>query len=148
MLCYIAIRPPCRGKPPHSFQVTSAIPYSDRLIGELLLYPDVFFFLTLLPSSFWTKAVVTGVFPFPPRFSPTIFIAHRVQQSHCSSIFHRVLLTHAPALSASQFVDKKKSQRIYTSMHSLGGARTHKTDLYQARGYPDTPPGRPVKSTP
>ena len=25
-----------------------------------------------------------------------------------------------------------------------GGIRTHETDLYQARGQPDTPPGRPV----
>ena len=66
------------------------------------------------------QAVVTGVVPFPPRCLPLIFIAHRVQQSHCSSIFHRVLLTHALALSASQFVHKKKSQRIYTSMHSAG----------------------------
>ena len=48
------------------------------------------------------------------------FIAHRVQQFHCSSIVHRVLLTHALALSASQFVHKKKSQRVYTSMHSAG----------------------------
>ena len=29
-------------------------------------------------------------------------------------------LTHAIALSASQFVRKKKSQRIYTSMHLAG----------------------------
>ena len=64
--------------------------------------------------------MVTGVIPSPPRFLPSIFIAHRVQQSHCSSIFHRMLLTHALALSASQFVHKKKSQRIYTSMHSAG----------------------------
>ena len=56
----------------------------------------------------------------PPRSLPLVFIAHRVQQSHCSSIFHRVLLTHALVLSASQFMDKKKSQRIYTSMHSAG----------------------------
>ena len=49
-----------------------------------------------------------------------LFIAHRVQQSHCSSIVHRVLLTHALALSASQIVHKKKSQRTYTSMHSVG----------------------------
>ena len=35
-------------------------------------------------------------------------------------MFHRVLLTHALALSASQLVHKKKSQRIYTSMHSAG----------------------------
>ena len=67
------------------------------------------------------QAVVTGVVPSPPRFLPSIFIAHRVQQSHCSSTFHRVLLlTHALALSASQFVRKKKSPRIYTSMHSGG----------------------------
>ena len=56
----------------------------------------------------------------PPRFLPSIFIAHRVQQSHCSSISHEMLLTRALALSASQFVHKKKSQRIYTSMHSVG----------------------------
>ena len=64
--------------------------------------------------------MVTGVVPSPPRFLPSIFIAHRVQRSRCSSIFHRMLLTHALALSASQFVHKKKSQRIYTSMHSAG----------------------------
>ena len=64
--------------------------------------------------------MVTGVVPSSPRFLPSIFIAHRIQQSHCSSIFHRVLLTHALALSASQFVHKKKSPRTYTSMHSWG----------------------------
>ena len=65
--------------------------------------------------------MVTGVVPSLPRFLPSLFIAHRVQQSHCSSIFSsRVLLTHALALSASQFVHKKKSQRIYTRMHSAG----------------------------
>ena len=56
----------------------------------------------------------------PSRFLRSVFIAHRVQRSHCSSVFHRVLLTHALALSASQFVNKKKSPRIYTSMHSGG----------------------------
>ena len=56
----------------------------------------------------------------PPRLMPSIFIAHRVQQPQCSSIFHRVLLTHALVLSASEFVNKKKSPRIYTSMHSGG----------------------------
>ena len=66
------------------------------------------------------QAVVTGVVPSPPRSLPSIFIAHRVQQSDCSSIFHRVLLTHALAFSASQFVRKKKSPRIYTCMHSGG----------------------------
>ena len=84
--------------------------------------PALFFFFFshtfYFPVS--AQAVVTGVVPSPPRFLPSIFIAHRVQYSHCSSIFHRVLLTHALALSASQFELKKKSQRIYTSMHSAG----------------------------
>ena len=83
---------------------------------------DFFFFFFLLTLYFPAsgQAVVTGVDPSPPRFLPSIFLAHRVQQSHCSSNFHRVLLTHALALSASQFLHKKKSQRIYTSMHSAG----------------------------
>ena len=62
--------------------------------------------------------MVTGVVHSSPRFLPSIFIAHRVQQSHCSSIFHRVLVTHALEFSASQFVHRKKSPRIYTSTHS------------------------------
>ena len=78
----------------------------------------LFFSRFYFPAS--GQAVVTGVVPSPPRFLPSIFIAYRVQQSHCSSIFHRVFLTHALALSASQFVHKKKSQRIFTSMHSAG----------------------------
>ena len=88
-------------------------------------YSFFFFFFFFFFSHFYFpasgQAVVTGVVPSPARFLPSIFIAHRrVQQSHCSSIFHRVLLTHALALSASQFVHKKKSQRIYTNMHSAG----------------------------
>ena len=82
---------------------------------------DISFFFTqqfYFPAS--GQAVVTGVVPSPPRFLPSISIAHRVQQSHCSSILHQVLLTHALALSASQFVHKKKSLRIKTSMHSGG----------------------------
>ena len=79
-----------------------------------------FFFGTLLLSSY-KQAVVTGVSLFFPRFLPSSFIAHRVQQSHCSSISHRVLVTHALALSAGhQSVHKEKSPRICTSMHSGG----------------------------
>ena len=70
-----------------------------------------------LPAS--GQAVVTAVVPSsPPRFLPSILIAHTVPQFHCSSIFHRVLLTHALALPAGQFVNKKKSPRRFTSMHS------------------------------
>ena len=85
----------------------------------LCLYRFHFFFSHFsCPAS--GQAVVTGVVPSPPRFLPSILIARRVQQSHCSSVFYRVLLTHVLALSASQFEHKKKSQRIYTSMHSAG----------------------------
>ena len=36
------------------------------------------------------QAVVTGVVPSSPRFLPSFFVAQRAQQSHCSSMFHRV----------------------------------------------------------
>ena len=78
-----------------------------------------FFFSYTFTPQFLDTAVVTGVIPSSPRFLPSTFVAHRVQQSHCSPIFHRVLLTHALALSASQFVHRQKSHRIYTSMHSV-----------------------------
>ena len=64
--------------------------------------------------------MVTGVVPSSPRFLLSIFTAHRVQQSHSSSTFDRVLLTHALALSASQFVHETKSRQMYTSMRSGG----------------------------
>ena len=82
--------------------------------------PTFLFFTHIYFPAASGRAVVTGVAPSPPRFLPSIFIAHRVQQFHCSSIFRRVLLTHALAFSVSQFVRKKKSPRIYTSMHSGG----------------------------
>ena len=94
--------------------------------GKILSAMDFFFFFfflffcTLSLSRVWTSRGLR-CHPFSsPVLASSIFIAHRVQQSHCSSIVHRVLLTHALALSASQFVHKKKSQRIYTSMHSAG----------------------------
>ena len=67
------------------------------------------------------QAVATGVVPFsPPVLACLQFLSRirRIQQSHCSSMFHPVLLTHALVLSASQFALKKKYPRIYTSTHS------------------------------
>ena len=60
----------------------------------LFSYRRFFFFFShfYFPAS--GQAVFTGVVPSPPRFLRSIFIAHRVQQSHCSSIFHQVLLTY------------------------------------------------------
>ena len=93
-----------------------------------------FFFRTLLeyfPD--FGQAVVTGVVPSPPRFLPSLFIAHWVQKFHCSSIFHRVLLTHALELSAKSICAQGKVP-TNSYQYALGVARTHETDLYQARG--------------
>ena len=101
--------------------ILTSLSYSTRSLRcaspFFFFFPHTFYF----PAS--GQAVVTGVVPPPPRFLPSIFIAHRVQQSHCSPILHRVLLTHALALSASQFVHKKKSQRIYSNGHSASQSR-------------------------
>ena len=70
---------------------------------------EAFFFSSF--THFYFPASGQAVVPSCPRFS--IFIAHRVQQTHwCSPIFHRVLLTHALALSASQFVHKKNPYEL------------------------------------
>ena len=78
-----------------------------------------FFFCTLVLSSLWTSRG-HRCRPLPPVLAFNCYRAYRVQQSHCSSNFHRALLTYALALSASQFVHKKSYLRIYTSMHSGG----------------------------
>ena len=109
---------------------TSIVSPVDTLIPLLFLFVCLFVFHTHIYFPASGHVVDTGVVPSPPRFLPSIFIAHRVQHiSHCSSIFHRVLLTHALALSASQFVHKKKSPRIYAStcMHSEGFELTKPT---------------------
>ena len=79
-----------------------------------------FFFFSHFYFSASGQAVVTGVVPSSPGSCLQLLSRIGFSISHCSSIFHRVLLTHALALSASQFVNKKKSPRIYTSMHSGG----------------------------
>ena len=96
------------------------IPQGKNTHAHQKWYTHVFLFFAHFHFPASGQAVVTGVIPSPPRFLPSISMAHRVQQSHCSSIVHRVLLTHALALSASQFVHKKNSQRIFTSTHSAG----------------------------
>ena len=42
---------------------------------------------TFYPQRSSGQAVVTGVVASSPRYLPSIFIAHRIQHSHCSSIF-------------------------------------------------------------
>ena len=85
------------------------------------------FFFSHLYSPASGQPVVTGVVPSSPRFLPSIFFVHRVRQSHCSSIFHRVLFIH-PAwkhsvatsncclLCSSTFVDARKAVRCLLLM--------------------------------
>ena len=94
------------------------------ITGIHILFYFIFFTHIYFPAP--GQAVVTGVVLSSPRFLPSI--AHRLQQSHCSSIFHRGLLTHALALSASQFVRKKKSPRICMSTLSGGFELTKLTN--------------------
>ena len=99
----------------------------NNILYRPYLYRNFSFFFTHIYFPASGPAVVTGVVPSPPRFSPFNFVAQRVQQSHCSSIFHRVLLTRALALSTSQFDLKKSSPRMYTSMHWGGGDRNSRS---------------------
>ena len=71
--------------------------------------PSFFFFVFSHTSTFQLldKAWPQVLSLLPPGSCLQFFIAHRVQQSHCSSIFNRVWITHALTLSASQFVHKK-----------------------------------------
>ena len=114
------------------------------------LFLFIFYFFSHFYFRASGQAVVTGVVPSPPRFLPSIFFAHRVQHSHCSSIFRRVLLTQtlSRALSASQFVHKKKYiyahiqlSRTRRRAKSMQHARTklkkmHFTLMYKSRVIP------------
>ena len=119
--------------------------YQVRIIaaaGFVLPFPFFLFFFHAPTFQFWTSRGYRCRPFFPPVLAFN-FIAHRVQQSHCSSISRRELLTHALALSASQFVHKKKSHRNYTSMHSAGLEVTKLTyTRLQDNLIPGTPPGR------
>ena len=80
-----------------------------------------FLFRTLLLSSFWTsRSHRCRPFFSPP--GPCLQLLSRIGFSTPTArrFFIECLLTHALALSASQFVHKKKSLRVYTSMHSAG----------------------------
>ena len=76
------------------------------------LYIDIdmhIFFHALLLSSFWTSRG-HRCRPFSPRrFLPSIFIAHGVQQSHCSSIFSECLNIYR---CTTKMMSQKKNVKI------------------------------------
>ena len=117
--------------------------YAELTLATFFTAPIIYFSWNSCPHFFSVshfyfpasgQAVVTGVVPSSPRFLPSIIIAHRVQQSHCSSIFHRVSLTHALAFSASKSICAQEKVPANLYEYALRGIRTHETDLYQARG--------------
>ena len=64
--------------------------------------------------------MVTGVRPFSPAILALNFYGAWSSAIPLLVDFSSSVATHALALSASQFVHKKRSQRIYTGMHSAG----------------------------
>ena len=96
--------------------------------------PVIFFSHPSTLSSFWTSRGHRCRSFFPPVLAFVFFFAHRVRQSNCSSIFHRVvLLTRALALFRKSIRAREQvPRRICTSVIS-GGLELHETDQYQAR---------------
>ena len=105
----------------------------EKKLGRFFLFPrspggwSFFFFLNQMSSLLLSsstrrrfnpqrssgQAVVTGVVPSSPRYVPPIFIAHRVQHSHCSSIFiecRQLTLSRFPLINF--FNANKKSLRV------------------------------------
>ena len=82
-----------------------------------IIYVFAHFYFSVSGQAVWSGASSYC----PPRVLPSTFIARSIQQSDCSSIFHRLWLIHSLALSPSQFMHKKKSSRIFTSACTWGG---------------------------
>ena len=73
-------------------------------------------------------AVVSGVVPSPPRYVPSIFIAHGAQHSYCPSIFiecYELTLSRFPRVKLC--TRKKVPTNLYE--YALGGTRTHAIEL-------------------
>ena len=101
--------------------------YCGALVLRLLVLVRFFFFFShtftfQLLDKPWSQDLVSSL---PPPGSCLQFLSriYRVQQSHCSSIFHRVLLTHALARSASQSCAQ---EQVPTNLYeyALGGANS------------------------
>ena len=71
----------------------------NTIIHIHIVYLHIYVHFTLLLFSFWTSHGHRCCHFNAPLVLAFNFITHRIHQSHCSSIFHRVLLTHALALS-------------------------------------------------
>ena len=108
-------------KPPTHTTGTHIVPTEHTSLGIYLLFGAHSTFQLLEKP--WSQELSL----LPPGSCLQLLIAHRVEQSRCSSFFHRALLTHAFALSASQLDPKEKSQRIYSSITPRGLEQTKLT---------------------
>ena len=83
---------------------------------------ECYFLGSLLLSSFWTICGLTCC-PFSPPVRPFSFLSRigfsiPIARRSSSTAANRLLLTHAVAISESQYVHKNIFLRICTSMHS------------------------------
>ena len=99
-----------------------------------LFFFSLFFFLTLLFSSFWTSRGHRWCHPFsPPVLTFNFNRATGFAIPLCSSIFHRVSVANSRSRAFRKSICAQ--EKFPTNLHeyALGGARTHETDLSQAR---------------
>ena len=86
----------------------------------LCIYLYIFFSRT---STFQLLDTPWSQVPSPPRFLPSIFIAHRVQQSRCSSIFNECCCLTLSRFRKSICAQQKVPTNLYE--YAVGGIRTH-----------------------
>ena len=120
---------------PHSSSFVITSRSEKYLVQEWLPLADnkhsCFFFFFFAHFYFPASGQWSQVSSLLPPGSCLQFYAHRVQQSHyCWSIFHRVLLTHALALSASEFERKKgPNEFIRVLVCSRGDSNSRKLPI-------------------
>ena len=126
---YIAISRPERERlrhfqASHQYTHTTAVHswwYSTDFLRATTLQQHFFFSHFYSPASRQKPWSQVSSF-LPPGFCLQFFIPHGVQQSHCSSIFHRVLLTHALALSAQVKMCTRKSPNEFIRVCTRRGS--------------------------
>ena len=110
--------------------------YYRYFVPPCVLYRRVHSLLpshTHLLSRVWTSRRHRCRPFFPPVLACSFFIAHRVQQSRCFSIFQRVF-ANSRSRAFSKLICAKEKVPTNVCEYALGGIRTQETDLYQARG--------------
>ena len=96
---------------------------SNRIIVFLSFL--IYSFLTRFDFPASGQAVVTGVVSSPPpRFLRSIFIAHRVQQSHCSSMFSSCVANSRSRALRKLICVQEKSQHECTRVCTRGDSNS------------------------